>query len=538
MPMKMNLLILLLCIGSLSLFSAEKQGVRRGYENPYKAHISNFVPSKENLLGQYKKAFAACEKVLKTLPPNTQSLQVISCWKNMIHALKNLNQYEKLEPLRRDFLARYPRNIPFLAGLEIEAVAPYGYWQDHKFYRGEPEKPDLPIFPKLKEDRKLLLRYMTDPYTLRAAEHVADPVLKKLYFINLRKILLTGSEHLTPHELQCLRICGKYLRNEPLNKAALKINIPGGSNMPHLPPARNFHTTLLRIFANDPNASYRELKQFRLSDNGYGWMPDITEASCLRLTAWGCEATQFLGRIRKDRAALPEPEQTSLMLGSHLAARYQLIQKGKSAWNDDDAFLACAAGRLGNAAAIIRMYEVRKKLSPFANIMIARTLPETMKEYRIICKELQSLQPKDAKTMAAYLIFLREKMPRDPRIPALQNALRKMPFSLWKARALYGEKVVNASPEKPEGLIIHAVPENGTLELTAKKDLHFLRIGLPGKLPAPLHGFHIYNETQAIHRESENGREFLLFCKLSAGKHVIKLPPFNKGKISAECYNF
>lgn len=538
MPVKKNLIILL-CIGLLPLFSAEKQGVRRGYTNPYEANISKFSPSKENLLGQYKKAYASCEKVLKQLPQNTQSLQVISCWKNMVHALKALNQYEKLEPLRGKFLSRFPRNVPFLAGLDIEAIAPFGYWQDHRFYRGEPEKPYLPIFPKLKEDRKLLLRYMTDPYTLQAAENAADPTLKRLYFINLRKILLIGNEPLTHYEVQCLSKCSRILRNEPLNRAALRINIPRGSNIYPDYPKHNLHTVLLRIFADDPGYTFRELRRFRLPDAGYGWMPDLTEASHLLPTAWGCEATQFLGRIRKDRAAIPESRQTSLRLGNHLAARYKLVREGKSTWNDNDAFLACAAGRIGNTTAVIRMYPVRKKLSPFANIMIARALPETTEEYRTICSELRTLQPKDAKSMAAYLTFLREKMPNDPRIPDLQKAVRRTPFSLWKARALYGEKVLPSSRKMPAGLMIDADPANGQLKLTVKKELHYLRIGLPGTMPVPHCGFRTFDhDTQAIHREAGKDREYLLFCRLPAGQYMIRLPAFKKGTITAECYNF
>ena len=424
--MKKNLLILLLCIGNSPLYPAEKQGVRRGYENPYKANIVSFVPSKENLLGQYKKAYAACDKILKTLPADTQSLQVLSCWKNMIHALKSLHQYEKLEPLRREFLARYPRNISFLAGLDIKAVAPFGYWKDHQFYRGEPERPDLPIFSKLKEDRKTLLRYLTDPRTLQAAEQAADPELKRLYFINLRKILLIGNEPLSPRELEILNKCSKILRKDPLNKASLKIRIPGG-NPPANIATKDLHTILNSLFANDKICSFRDLKQCRLSSGGYGWVADITEAPHLLLTAWGCEATQFLGKTMNDPAAIAESGRTAALLSSHLAERYQSVKAGKTTWNDQDAFLACAAGRLGHSAAIMRMYTVRQTLSPFANIMIARALPEMTAEYRTICKELQSLQPADTKTMAAYLVFLRETSPENPRIPQLQQALRKAP---------------------------------------------------------------------------------------------------------------
>ncbi len=538
-PMKQNLIILLLCTGLCPLYPAEKQGVRRGYENPYKANIVSFVPSKENLLGQYKKAYAACEKVLKTLPADTQSLQVLSCWKNMIHALKSLHQYEKLEPLRREFLARYPRNIPFLAGLDMEAVAPFGYWKDHQFYRGEPGQTDLPIFSKLKEDRRTLLRYLTDPVTLQAAEQAADPELKRLYFLNLRKILLVGNESLSPRELEILNKCTKILRKDPLNKASLKIRIPSG-DIPANTNAKDLHSVLNSLFANDKTCSFRDLKQCRLSSGGYGWMSDITEAPHLLLTAWGCEATQFLGRTMNDPAAIAETSKTATFLSNHLAERYQAVKAGKATWNDDDAFLACAAGRLGYSAAIMRMYTVRKTLSPFANIMIARALPESTGEYRQLRKELQSLQPTDAKTMAAYLVFLRETSPGDLRIPQLQQALRKAPHSLWKARALYGEKTDETIVNKPYGLTIKADPANGILEIVAENELHFLRIGVPGNLPAPQYGFRTYdNGTRAIHRTTEKGQEYLLFCKLPAGRHIIHLPPFDAtGKITAECYNF
>ena len=537
--MKKNLLILpLLCIGLLPLYPAEKQGVRRGYENPYKANIVNFVPSKENLLGQYKKAYAACEKVLKTLPADTQSLQVLSCWKNMIHALKSLHQYEKLEPLRNEFLARYPRNIPFLAGLDIEAVAPYGYWKDHQFHRGEPEQPDFPIFSKLKEDRQTLLRYLTDQRTLQAAEQAADPELKRLYFINLRKILLIGNEHLSPRELAILNKCTKILHKDPLNKASLKIRIPGGNARAYI-PAKDLYTVLMSLFANDKTCSFRDLKRCRMSSGGYGWLPDITEASHLLLTVWGCEATQFLGKTMNDPAAIAENAETATMLSRHLAERYQSVKAGKTTWNDQDAFLACAAGRLGHSAAIMRMYAVRKNLSAFANIMIARALPESTGEYRQLCKELRSLQPIDAKTMAAYLVFLRETAPGDLRIPQLQQALRKAPHSLWKARALYGEKINSTIANKPSGLAIKADPENGILEITAEKDVPFLRIRVPGDLPAPQNGFRTYeNGTRSIHCKTEKNREHLYFCNLPAGKHIIHLPPFVAGKIAAECYNF
>ena len=268
-------------------------------------------------------------------------------------------------------------------------------------------------------------------------------------------------------------------------------------------------------------------------------MSDITEAPHLLLTAWGCEATQFLGRTMNDPAAIAETSKTATFLSNHLAARYQAVKAGKTTWNDDDAFLACAAGRLGYSAAIMRMYTVRKTLSPFANIMIARALPDSTGEYRTICKELQSLQPTDAKTMAAYLVFLRETSPKDSRIPQLQNALRKTPYSLWKARALYDEKVTDSTTNKPSGLTIKADPENGILEIVAEKELHFLRIGVPGNLPAPAHGFRTYeNQTKSIHRTTNNGREFLIFCTLPPGKHIINLPPFTTGTITAEYYNF
>ena len=534
-----KLLFILLFTGLFSVFSAEKQGVRPGYENPYTANITRFVPIPLNLQGQYKKAYAACENILKTLPENTQSLQVLCCWKNMVHALKALQQNEKLEPLRSQFLKRYPRNIPFLAALDLEAIPPFGHWQDHTFKRGEPGKIPLPIFPKWKEDRMLLLRHLTDPYTLQLAQRVPDPELKKLYFINLRKMLLTGNEPLSAREVQLLQECNKILRKVPLDKKTLIVKIPRGSEtVTEQQFQYDFHTVLLGLFAKDTTFSFRDLKSFRLPSGGYGLLPDITEKPHLLLTAWGCEATQFLGRIQNDPAAIPERKETVSLLANHLTKRYTQIKNGKEIWNDEDAFLAYTASRLGQRTNIIRMYDIRQKLSPFARIMIARALPENTVEHRTICNELKTLQPEDAKTLAAYLIFLRETAPADPRIPALKKQAAATPFSLWKARALYGSKII-APPQIPPGLEIKTEPKNGKLILYAKPPLQFLRIGLPEILPAPAHGFRTYeNQTKSIHRTTNNGREFLIFCTLPPGKHIIDLPPFTPGTITAEYYNF
>ena len=171
--------------GILSVSAGEKITVKPGYENPYTANITRFVPSPLILLGQYKKAYSFCEKQLKELPADSQSLQVLSCWKNMVHALKALQQNEKLEPLRRDLLNRFPRNIPFLAGLDLESIPPYGYWLDHTFHRGEPADTSLPVFSKLKEDRKILLRYLTDPITVKMAQQVSEPEMKHYHPANL-----------------------------------------------------------------------------------------------------------------------------------------------------------------------------------------------------------------------------------------------------------------------------------------------------------------------------------------------------------------
>lgn len=528
--------------GILSVSAGEKITVKPGYENPYTANITRFVPSPLILLGQYKKAYSFCEKQLKELPADSQSLQVLSCWKNMVHALKALQQNEKLEPLRRDLLNRFPRNIPFLAGLDLESIPPYGYWLDHTFYRGEPADTFLPVFSKLKEDRKILLRYLTDPITVKMAQQVSDPELKKLYFLNLRKILLTGNETLSSRELTLLHICNDLLRKVPLDKKSLFIKIPKGNDLPITGTQcfnSNFHSTLLAVFANNNSASFAQLKQYRLPSGGYGLLPDITESAHPLLTAWGCEATQFLGRIMNDPSALPDTKDTTSILTKFLAERLYLINSGKDMWNDNDAFIACAVSHLGQPATVLRMYQVRQKLSPFAKIMLARSLPVQLEEYRVICDELKALKTNDAKTLAALLAFLRERFPADPRIPILKKQVAATPFSLWKARALYGEKVAQ---EKliPSGLTIKADPQNGKLELHVKQDLHFLRIGFSRHdIPASIPVFRTYeNQTKAIHREIKAKWEFLLFCTLPAGKHVIPLPSFAPGTITAECYRF
>ena len=502
-----RLCVLLIMLAGLTA-AGENPAAPPGYTNAYTAHIKNTVLSPLNLQGQYLKAYAECDDRLKQLSGDTQSIQVLVCWNNMRYALNGLNRSDELKPLRDAILAKFKHNIPFLAALNMKSVPPYGYWQDHQFHRGDPPDQSIPLFSCYRADRAEILSILLDPEVLRLADRAKDAELRGHFFHNLQTVLRSGSP---TREEQ--RKAAEFFQRYPAS--IQPIPAPDHPEKADCPPGMDLYTILYSLFANDGKYSPRDLKAHRIPDGSYGFMSDLTESGDHLLTAWACEALLHLYQDPARKSQVDLHVESIRYLTRKLAEDHG-EQKGL---DDVSSFMASVAARAGHPAAAMRMFENRSKLSLFGKIQLARALPEGIEETRILRHELKNVKPETPESLAVYCLYLRERDPRNARLAAVEKSLRAQPPSLWKARALAGERF--AIPEnQPE---IRQEIRGNTLILHAAKPLRFVKVRPRKTLRPPEQGFWLTEKGYAVHCGIESGIPVMYFCDLPAGETRIPI---------------